>query len=84
MRWLLSALSPVVTARSIAARVPPAPVNGLFSWASTCSTDALTTYGISASSGRQAPANNVLTVSRNSTRAGDSSSESWKSLSWAR
>ena len=50
----------------------------------TWRTEASTTNGISASCGRHAALKALLAWSSTSTRAGDSSSASWKSDSWAK
>ena len=81
---MLSAWSPVISAKSIAARLPSPCCTGLapanrFIWR----IDQSMMNGCSASWGRHAEAAKPDgSCSVNSTRAGDSSSASWKSVSW--
>ncbi len=74
-------MSPVLIVNSITPREPSPAATGLcvasaFSWRIIASS----ICGFIASHGRQAALNGP--VSMNSTRAGDSSSASWKSESW--
>ena len=75
LHWVLSVLSPVVITASILRCV-----TGLTALAIS-RTMASITCGPVPSCGRYAAVNGGPTLSRNSTRAGDSSSTSWKSVS---
>ncbi|MBA3747919.1 MAG: hypothetical protein H0W96_10580, partial [Solirubrobacterales bacterium] len=83
--WL-SAESPVVIVSASRACLRPRLRlrSGLKSKRLTCWMTSSTVNGSSASCGRHADVNAVLSMSRNSARAGDSSSASWKSDSCAK